>query len=417
MLKGKTAIITGASRGIGEAIAYKLASMGANTAVIYAGNTEAAENVCEKCRCEYGVEAKAYKCDVSDYNAVKDTVGKIKADFGTAHILVNNAGITRDGLLAMMKEEDFDSVVDTNLKGAFNMIRHCAGLFIRNREGCIVNITSVAGLTGNAGQCNYSASKAGLIGLTKSAAKELAPKNIRCCAVAPGFISTSMTDSQAENPLLKMIPLGEMGKTEDVADAVAYLATAKYVTGEVLRVVCNSFRWEKFPLIVNYNRACFHLNWWQIVLWIISIEIAVLVQDVWMSVPDAHGLFYLVSAYTENDTVYINVHGTGTPMNDKIETVAIKKALGEENAKKAYVSSTKSMTGHMLGAAGAIEALACLFVLNEGVIPPTINLNEQDEACNLFCVPNKAVNADITLALSNSLGFGSHNACLAFRKV
>ena len=123
------------------------------------------------------------------------------------------------------------------------------------------------------------------------------------------------------------------------------------------------------------------------------------------------------AGYTPNDTVYVNAHGTGTPMNDMIETVAIKKALGEENARKAYVSSTKSMTGHMLGAAGAIEALACLFALNEGIIPPTINLNEQDEKCDLNCVPNTAVNADITLALSNSLGFGGHNACLAFRKV
>lgn len=123
------------------------------------------------------------------------------------------------------------------------------------------------------------------------------------------------------------------------------------------------------------------------------------------------------AGYTDNDTVYVNAHGTGTPMNDVIETVAIKKALGEDHAKKAYVSSTKSMTGHMLGAAGAIEALACLFALNEGVIPPTINLNEQDENCDLNCVPNVAVKADITLALSNSLGFGGHNACLAFRKV
>ena len=121
--------------------------------------------------------------------------------------------------------------------------------------------------------------------------------------------------------------------------------------------------------------------------------------------------------YTENDIVYVNAHGTGTPMNDKIETVAIKKALGEVNAKNAYVSSTKSMTGHMLGAAGAIEALACLFALNEGIIPPTINLKEQDEFCDLNCVPNTALKADITLAISNSLGFGGHNACLAFRKV
>jgi len=236
MLKGKTAVVTGGSRGIGRAIAYKLASMGADIAVIYAGNAEAAETVCRRCAEEAGVKARAYQCDVADFTAVKETVARIRADFGTVHILVNNAGITRDGLLAIMKEEDYDAVVDTNLKGAFNMIRHCAGLFIRNREGCIINITSVAGLMGNAGQCNYSASKAGLIGLTKSAARELAPKGIRCNAIAPGFIATDMTGSQTDNPLLGTIPLGRMGEPEDVAEAAAYLATAKYVTGEVLRV-------------------------------------------------------------------------------------------------------------------------------------------------------------------------------------
>lgn len=236
MLKGKTAVVTGGSRGIGEAIVYKLASMGANVAVIYAGNATAAERVCEKCKQEYGVEAKSYQCNVADFSAAKETVAKIKTEFGTAQILINNAGITRDGLLAMMKEEDFDSVLDTNLKGAFNMIRHMTGLFIRAHEGAIINVISVAGLMGNAGQCNYSASKAGLIGLTKSVAKELAPKGVRCNAVAPGFIATDMTGNQTDNPLLNMIPLGKMGETEDVADAVAYLATAKYVTGEILRV-------------------------------------------------------------------------------------------------------------------------------------------------------------------------------------
>ena len=135
-----------------------------------------------------------------------------------------------------MKEEDFDAVLDTNLKGAFHMIRHCTGLFLRNREGCIINITSVVGLMGNAGQCNYAASKAGLIGLTKSAAKELAPKGIRCNGIAPGFIDTDMTENQADNPLLDRIPLGRMGKPEDVAQAAAYLAAASYVTGEILRV-------------------------------------------------------------------------------------------------------------------------------------------------------------------------------------
>ena len=236
MLKGKTAVVTGGSRGIGEAIVYKLASMGANVAVIYAGNAVAAEKVCEKCKQEYGVDAKAYPCNVAVFSVVKETVAKIKDDFGMAQILINNAGITRDSLLAMMKEEDFDAVLDTNLKGAFHMIRHMTGLFIRAHEGSIVNITSVAGMMGNAGQCNYSASKAGLIGLTKSVAKELAPKGIRCNAVAPGFIATDMTGNQTDNPLLNRIPLGRMGETDDVADAVAYLVTAKYVTGEVLRV-------------------------------------------------------------------------------------------------------------------------------------------------------------------------------------
>ena len=136
----------------------------------------------------------------------------------------------------MMKEEDYDAVLDTNLKGAFHMIRHIVPLFLRSKEGSIVNVTSVAGLMGNAGQCNYAASKAGLVGLTKSVAKELAPKGIRCNAVAPGFIQTDMTEAQADSPLLSMIPLGQMGRPEDIADAVAYLLTAQYVTGAVLRV-------------------------------------------------------------------------------------------------------------------------------------------------------------------------------------
>lgn len=236
MLKGKTAIVTGGSRGLGAAIVKKMASMGANIAVIYAGNQTAAEQVCSEVKDKYNVEANSYCCDVSSFKAVKETVAKIKTDFGTAHILVNNAGITRDGLVAMMNEDAFDSVMDTNLKGAFNMIRHCAGLFLRNKEGCIINISSVSGVIGNAGQANYSASKAGMIGLTKSVAKELAPKGIRCNAIAPGFIRTDMTETQSDNPLLKMIPLGKMGDPEDVAEGVAYLVTAKYVTGEVLRI-------------------------------------------------------------------------------------------------------------------------------------------------------------------------------------
>lgn len=235
MLTGQTAIITGGSRGIGAAIARKLASEGADIAVIYAGNSDAAQAVCGECRA-FGVTARAYRCNVADFEETKAAVAQIKKDFGTVHILINNAGITRDGLAPMMKEADFDAVLSTNLKGAFNMIRHCAGLFIRSRSGCIINISSVSGLMGNAGQCNYAASKAGLIGLTKSVAKELAPKDIRCSAIAPGFIQTDMTDSQAENPLLSMIPLGRMGRAEDVAEAASYLIHANYVTGEVLRV-------------------------------------------------------------------------------------------------------------------------------------------------------------------------------------
>lgn len=236
MLNGKTAVVTGGSRGIGEAVAYELASLGADIAVIYAGNAQAAENVCGKCRQEYGRKAMPYQCDVSDFAAVKETVAAIRKEFGTVHILVNNAGITRDGLCAMMKEEDFDAVLDTNLKGAFHMIRHCSGMFLKNREGCIINIASVAGLTGNAGQSNYAASKAGLIGLTKSVAKELASRGVRCNAIAPGFIRTDMTEAQKDNPLLAAVPLGRMGEAAEVAQAAGYLAQAQYVTGEVLRV-------------------------------------------------------------------------------------------------------------------------------------------------------------------------------------
>ena len=236
MLNNKVAVVTGGSRGLGEAIANKLASLGADIVIVDIGDPSLAEKICETCRQTYKVKAKAYQCDVSNFEAVKKIVAQIKDDFKTIHILVNNAGITRDGLAAMMKEEDFDKVIAVNLKGAFNMIRHCSGLFIRSREGCIINIASVAGLMGNVGQCNYAASKAGLIGLTKTIAKELAPKGVRCNAIAPGFIATDMTGNQTENPLLKMIPLGRMGEAADIADAAGYLATAKYVTGEVLRV-------------------------------------------------------------------------------------------------------------------------------------------------------------------------------------
>lgn len=238
MLKEKVAVITGGSRGIGAEVAYKLASLGADIAIIYAGNEEAANKVADDCIARYSVKARAYRCNVADFNEVKDTVGQIKSDFGTVNILVNSAGITRDTLVTMMSEKDYDDVLDTNLKGTFNMIRHCSGFFIRNREGSIINISSVSGIMGNAGQANYSASKAGVVGLTKSVAKELAPRGIRCNAVAPGFIDTDMTkdlEGSAEQ-LMKMIPLGRMGKPQEVAEAVAFLACADYITGEVIRV-------------------------------------------------------------------------------------------------------------------------------------------------------------------------------------
>lgn len=236
MLSGKTALITGGSRGIGAAIAKKLASLGANIAVVYAGNEAAAQKVCVECSAEFGVTARPYRCNVADFTQAKQTVAQIKADFGTVHILVNNAGITKDGLVATMGESAFDDVISVNLKGAFNMIRHCTGLFIRNRGGSIINISSVTGIMGNAGQANYAASKAGLIGLTKSVARELAPRGVTCNAVAPGFIDTDMTKELHDSPLAATIPLGRMGNPEDVAHAVAYLATAPYVTGTVLQV-------------------------------------------------------------------------------------------------------------------------------------------------------------------------------------
>ena len=237
-LNGKTALVTGASRGIGRAIALRLAEDGANVAVIYAGSADKAEAVVNEITA-LGVNAKAYRRNVADSAAVNETVKAVTNDLGKIDILVNNAGITRDGLMLRMKDEDFDAVLDTNLKGAFNMIRACYSGFIRKKSGRIINISSVSGIMGNAGQANYSASKAGVIGLTKSVARELASRGITCNAVAPGFIQTDMTENLGDNnPLLNSIPLGRMGKPEDIAAAVAFLASdsAAYITGEVLKV-------------------------------------------------------------------------------------------------------------------------------------------------------------------------------------
>ena len=237
-LNGKTALVTGASRGIGRAIALRLAEDGANVAVIYAGSADKAKAVVNEITA-LGVNAKAYRCNVADSAAVNETVKAVTNDLGKIDILVNNAGITRDGLMLRMKDEDFDAVLDTNLKGAFNMIRACYSGFIRKKSGRIINISSVSGIMGNAGQANYSASKAGVIGLTKSVARELASRGITCNAGAPGFIQTDMTENLGDNnPLLNSIPLGRMGKPEDIAAAVAFLASdsAAYITGEVLKV-------------------------------------------------------------------------------------------------------------------------------------------------------------------------------------
>ena len=237
-LNGKTALVTGASRGIGRAIALRLAEDGANVAVIYAGSADKAKAVVNEITA-LGVNAKAYRCNVADSAAVNETVKAVTNDLGKIDILVNNAGITRDGLMLRMKDEDFDAVLDTNLKGAFNMIRAGYSGFIRKKSGRIINISSVSGIMGNAGQANYSASKAGVIGLTKSVARELASRGITCNAVAPGFIQTDMTENLGDNnPLLNSIPLGRMGKPEDIAAAVAFLASdsAAYITGEVLKV-------------------------------------------------------------------------------------------------------------------------------------------------------------------------------------
>lgn len=238
MLNGKVALITGASRGIGKAIALKFASLGANIAILDVAVDTNTEDVCEQVR-KNGGEAEAFCCNVADFAAVKQTVTEVKNRFGSIDILVNNAGITRDGLLITAKEEDFDSVIDVNLKGAYNMIRHCSPIMLKQRSGKIINISSISGIIGNPGQSNYSASKAGIIGLTKSIAKELASRNIRCNAIAPGFIATNMTDNiDQSNPLVGQIPLGRFGQPGEVAELAAFLADdcSSYITGEVIKI-------------------------------------------------------------------------------------------------------------------------------------------------------------------------------------
>ena len=236
-LHGKTAIVTGASRGIGAAIAKKLASCGASVAIMYKGSEEKAQSVKAEITESYGTACEIFKCDVASSYECVATVKAVTEALGAPDILVNNAGITKDSLLVTMEEEAFDAVVDTNLKGAFNMIKACGRSFIKKKYGKIINISSVSGLMGLAGQANYSASKAGLIGLTKAVAKEFAGKNICCNAIAPGFIKTDMTKDMSEEDFISAIPLKRLGEAEDVADLCLFLASSMsdYITGEVIR--------------------------------------------------------------------------------------------------------------------------------------------------------------------------------------
>ena len=240
LLEGKTALITGAARGIGKAIALKFASEGANIAftdLVIDENGQATENEIAA----LGVKAKGYASNAADFAQTEEVVNQVKADFGSIDILVNNAGITKDGLMLRMTEAQWDAVINVNLKSAFNFIHACTPIMMRQRGGSIINISSVVGVHGNAGQCNYSASKAGLIALAKSIAQEMGPKGIRANAIAPGFIETAMTAALPDNvreEWKKKIPLRRGGNVDDIANTAVYLASdlSSYVTGQVIQV-------------------------------------------------------------------------------------------------------------------------------------------------------------------------------------
>lgn len=240
LLAGKTAVVTGGSRGIGKAIAVKLAELGANIVINYRSSVSAVEEVIKEIESK-GVKAIAVQGDVSDFKEAENIIKTTVDTFKTIDILVNNAGITADGLIMRMKEEDFDKVVQVNLKGAFNCVRHASTYMVKQKYGKIINISSVVGITGNAGQANYAAAKAGIIGLTKSVARELASRGINVNAVAPGFIQTDMTEvlsDKVKEGTLANIPLKKFGKPEDIGEVVAFLASEKasYITGQVINV-------------------------------------------------------------------------------------------------------------------------------------------------------------------------------------
>ena len=240
MLKDKIALITGAGRGIGRAIAIALAKEGAEVVINYNGSEERAKEVKQTIE-ENGGKASIYKCNVSDFVACEAMIKDIVKEYGHLDILVNNAGITKDGLIMKMKEEDFDSVLNVNLKGTFNTIRHSARQMLKQRSGKIINISSVSGILGNVGQANYAASKAGVIGLTKTMARELGSRGITVNAIAPGFVDTEMTEVLSEEireNACKQIILGRFGKPEDIANTAVFLASDKadYITGQVISV-------------------------------------------------------------------------------------------------------------------------------------------------------------------------------------
>lgn len=231
MLQGKTAVVTGAAKGIGKAIALAFAKEGCNIVLNYHSSLDD-ETVQEIEAC--GVTCMPVQGDVSDFAFAADMMKKVKKELGSVDILVNNAGITKDMLLMRMTEEQFDSVIQTNLKGTFNMIRHASSIMLKQRSGAIINMSSVVGVMGNVGQANYAASKAGIIGLTKSTAKELAARGVTCNAIAPGFVETDMTAALSEDlqkQMLETIPLKRYGQVDDIAQAAVFLAKNTYITG------------------------------------------------------------------------------------------------------------------------------------------------------------------------------------------
>lgn len=240
LLEGKVALVTGATRGIGKGIVHKLAEAGANVAFTYASSAAAANEI-EASLISMGVSAQAYQSNAADYAAAEQLIADVLEKFGQIDIIVNNAGITRDGLLMRMNETQWDEVMDTNLKSVFNITKAVQRTLLKQRSGSIINISSIVGIRGNAGQSNYAASKAGIIGFTKSIAQELGSRNIRCNAIAPGFIATEMTEELGEDTIkewLKGVPLGRPGTPEDVANAVLFLASdlSTYVSGQTINV-------------------------------------------------------------------------------------------------------------------------------------------------------------------------------------